>query len=73
MQPPWMAAITGMRKVSNRVNVDCKPPSMSKIAARPSALWSSMLTEPPKASSDMPALKCLPVLLMTNTRARFEV
>ena len=69
MQPPWMAAITGMRRLSIRVKVDCMSPSTSNMAARPSGLWSSMVMAPPKVSSAMPALKCLPVLLMTSARA----
>ena len=52
-----------------RVKVACMSVSRSKIAARPSGLWSSMVMAPPKVSSAMPALKCLPVLLMTSARA----
>src|SRR5450830_2060620 len=69
MQPPWMATITGMRKVSRRVKVACMSVNRSNTAARPSGLWSSMLMAPAKVSSDMPALKCLPVLEITNARA----
>ena len=69
MQPPWMAQITGMRRFSSLVKVACMSVSRSKMAARPSGLWSSMLMAPAKVSSDMPALKCLPVLLMTSARA----
>ncbi len=69
MQPPWMAQITGMRRASIFVNVACMSVSRSKMAARPSGLWSSMVIAPPKVSSAMPALKCLPVLLITSARA----
>jgi len=69
MQPPWIAAITGMRRVSSLVKVACMSASMSKIAARPSGLWSSIAMAPEKVSSAMPALKCLPVLEITSTRA----
>src|SRR3990167_768798 len=69
MQPPWMAQITGKRRASIFVNVACMSVSRSKMAARPSGLWSSMAMAPLKVSSAMPALKCLPVLLMTSARA----
>ena len=69
MQPPWMAMMTGMRRLSMRLKVACMSVSRSKMAARPSGLWSSMVMAPPKVSSAMPALKCLPVLLMTSARA----
>src|SRR3990167_9436562 len=69
MQPPWMAQITGKRRASIFVNVACMSVSRSKMAARPSGLWSSMAMAPLNVSSAMPALKCLPVLLMTSARA----
>ena len=68
-QPPWMAAMTGMRSVSSLVKVACSPPSRSAMAARPSGVASSMLIAPPNTSSAMPAEKCLPVLETTSTRA----
>jgi hypothetical protein len=69
MQPPWMAAITGIRSVSSFVKVACMSVSRSKIAARPSGLLSSSAIAPPKVSSAMPALKCLPVDEITRARA----
>ena len=69
MQPPWIAAITGMRRVSSLVKVACISVSRSNIALRPSAELSSMAIAPPKVSSAMPALKCLPVEEITSARA----
>ena len=69
IQPPWMAAITGIRRRSSLVKVDCMSVNKSKMAARPSGLWSSIWMAPANVSSAIPALKCLPVLLMTSTRA----
>ena len=69
MHPPWMAMMTGMRRFSMRVKVACMSVSRSKMAARPSGLRSSSVMAPPKVSSAMPALKCLPVLLTTSARA----
>src|SRR5574343_1648858 len=69
MQPPWMATMTGMRSCSISVKVCCMSVSRSKIAARPSALASSMAIAPPKVCRSMPALKCLPVLEITSARA----
>ena len=43
--------------------------SESKIAARPSGLWSSIWIALLKVSKDMPAEKCLPVLEITKARA----
>ena len=67
--PPCKAAITGVRSVSNLVKVACIAVKLSKIAARPSGDWSSIWMAPAKFSSAMPALKCLPALLITSTRA----
>src|SRR5574343_234430 len=69
MEPPWMAAITGMRSCSSRVKVCCMSVSKSKMAARPSARVSSMLMALPKVCRSMPAEKCLPVLEITKARA----
>ena len=69
MQPPWIAAITGMRSDSSLLKVACSAASRSAMAARPSALASSSRMASPNTSSDMPAEKCLPVLETTSARA----
>ena len=69
MQPPWIAASTGMRSVSSLVKVACMSESVSNMAARPSGLSLFIWMGPPNVSSAMPAEKCLPVLEITSTRA----
>ena len=69
MQPPWMAAMTGMRNSSSKVKVCCMSVSRSYTAERPSALLSSIWMALPKVCRSMPALKCLPVLEITSARA----
>ena len=71
MTPPCTAASTGTRAFSSAVNDHCRTLALERIRARsrpsspsPPARWSSLNTD-----RSMPALKCLPVLLMTTTRA----
>ena len=64
-----MAQITGMRRASILLKVDCNWARVSMMAARPSGVRSlGAKSGSAKVSSAMPAQKCLPVLLMTRAR-----
>ena len=76
MTPPCTAASTGTRAFSSAVNDHCSAFAWERVRAcrRPGSASpppSVALLEPPPMKTDrsMPALKCLPVLLMTTTRA----
>ena len=82
MQPPWMAASTGMRACSSTLKVPCNCRAVSRSWARrrpcsveraaPSEGRSRSLNAPPPVKTDrsIPAEKCLPVDEITMARAR---
>src|SRR4051812_48876240 len=83
MQPPWMAAITGMRALSSAVKLSCSISAVSRRRARwrPASadrFFSPSPEPPPEPTSlppvntarSMPAEKCLPVEDKTMARAQ---
>ena len=82
MQPPWMAAMTGIRAFSRAVKLSCKSmaDSRSRARARPSSAGALgvLPSSPPSVprlppvntARSMPAEKCLPVEEITMARAR---
>ena len=74
MQPPWIAAITGMRARSRQVKVSCSAERHLRRLARvrPISAPSPVAVTPAspvKTARSMPAVKCLPVDDSTIARA----